>query len=134
MKPLDAHIKDYKYAEMDKWSREEVSRFHAALLKSGKDFGRVAAQVSSKSSLQCVVFYYLWKKLCPVDYRRLRSVWKKRDSILTVQMLNGGESIIDNDDNGEDSSHNNNCRFDDNCNNHNAAQPNLVSLKSWFAQ
>lgn len=29
-------------------------------------------QVGSKTVKQCVQFYYLWKKICPDDYKRLR--------------------------------------------------------------
>lgn len=29
-------------------------------------------QIGSKTVKQCVQFYYLWKKICPEDYKRLR--------------------------------------------------------------
>ena len=32
-----------------------------------------------KSVKQCVEFYYLWKKVCPDEYKRLRIIRKKRE-------------------------------------------------------
>ena len=36
-------------------------------------------QVRSKTVRQCVEFYYLWKKVCPDDYKRMRILRRKRD-------------------------------------------------------
>ena len=35
-------------------------------------------QVATKSVKQCVQFYYVWKKVCPDDYRRLRLARNKQ--------------------------------------------------------
>lgn len=35
--------------------------------------------MTSKSVKQCVQFYYLWKKVCPDEYKRLRIVRRKKE-------------------------------------------------------
>ena len=39
----------------------------------------VILQVGSKSVKQCVQFYYLWKKVCADEYKRLRIIRRKRE-------------------------------------------------------
>lgn len=36
-------------------------------------------QVGSKSVKQCIQFYYMWKKVCPDEYRRLRLIRRRRE-------------------------------------------------------
>lgn len=36
-------------------------------------------QVGSKTVKQCIAFYYLWKKVCPDEYKRLRLIRKKKE-------------------------------------------------------
>ena len=36
-------------------------------------------QIGTKSTKECVQFYYLWKKVCPDDYKRLRILRRKRN-------------------------------------------------------
>lgn len=36
-------------------------------------------QVQTKSVKQCIQFYYLWKKVCPDEYKRLRIIRRKRE-------------------------------------------------------
>lgn len=58
--------------ESDRWSAQEVEMFYHGLLKHNKDFVGISRELGSKSTKQCVQFYYLWKWLCPDNYRRLR--------------------------------------------------------------
>ena len=39
---------------------------------------RLFAQVGTKSVKECVQFYYLWKKVCADEYKRLRIVRRRR--------------------------------------------------------
>ncbi|KAH8268543.1 hypothetical protein KR026_008527 [Drosophila bipectinata] len=51
-----------------KWSSHELEQFLRGLEKHGKDFGKIANTLLTKSSGECVQMYYFWKKLC-VDYK-----------------------------------------------------------------
>ena len=48
-------------------------------MKCDKDFYNIAKEVGTKSVKQCVQFYYLWKKVCGDEYKRLRIVRRKRE-------------------------------------------------------
>lgn len=69
----------YRYAECHRWSREEIELYQEALNAFDKDFFNVAAKVGSKNVKQCVEFYYVWKKVSPDDYRRLRCLRRRRE-------------------------------------------------------
>nr|NP_001262416.1 uncharacterized protein Dmel_CG16779, isoform B [Drosophila melanogaster]AGB95798.1 uncharacterized protein Dmel_CG16779, isoform B [Drosophila melanogaster] len=51
-----------------KWTAYELEQFLRGLEKNGKDFGKIASELQTKSSGECVQMYYFWKKLC-VDYK-----------------------------------------------------------------
>ncbi|XP_015038848.2 mucin-5AC isoform X1 [Drosophila pseudoobscura] len=51
-----------------KWTAFELEQFLRGLEKHGKDFGKIASELRTKSSGECVQMYYFWKKLC-VDYK-----------------------------------------------------------------
>ena len=55
-----------------------------------------ALQISTKSVKECIQFYYLWKKVCPDDYKRLRTLRRKRHqntlyNLRSQQPTSGGE-------------------------------------------
>jgi hypothetical protein len=49
-----------------------MDSFYQNLLKYNKNFSAIAHEIGTKSTRQCVQFYYLWKRLCPDEYNRLR--------------------------------------------------------------
>ncbi|CAG5121978.1 unnamed protein product, partial [Candidula unifasciata] len=73
MLPVGHPMLDYKYQESDSWNSNEMERFYRSIMIHDKDFFKVSKDVGTKSVKQCVQFYYVWKKVCPDDYRRLRS-------------------------------------------------------------
>nr|XP_024217845.1 uncharacterized protein LOC106689252 [Halyomorpha halys] len=75
--PADHPLLTFEYTDSEKWNMIEIDAFHQALLKYDKDFSSVAHEVETKTSKQCVQFYYLWKKVCPEEYKKLR-VFRKR--------------------------------------------------------
>ncbi|CAG7831628.1 unnamed protein product, partial [Allacma fusca] len=84
---LPSNLRKYKYQEKDKWTKDEISIFQEALFRYGKDFTQVAQEIEGKSREECVIFYYLWKKVCSSEYERVRNVWKKRDAAFTLELL-----------------------------------------------
>nr|CAH7735520.1 unnamed protein product [Callosobruchus chinensis] len=60
----------------------ETELFHRALLRHDKDFRRVAQEMKSKTAKQCVQFYYVWKKVCSDEYKRLKVVRERKHTIL----------------------------------------------------
>lgn len=69
----------YRYPECHRWSREEMERFQEGLATFDKDFLHVATKVGTKNVQQCVEFYYVWKKVAPEEYRRLRCMRRRRE-------------------------------------------------------
>ncbi|XP_069118221.1 transcriptional-regulating factor 1-like isoform X2 [Argopecten irradians] len=72
-------LQSYTYQESTVWSTEEVERYQQALMKCDKDFLSISKEVETKSTGDCVQFYYLWKKVCPDEHKRLRVVRRKRE-------------------------------------------------------
>uniref|UniRef100_A0A158Q2L9 C2H2-type domain-containing protein n=1 Tax=Dracunculus medinensis TaxID=318479 RepID=A0A158Q2L9_DRAME len=75
------------YADTVPWLPEEILSFQDAIYKSEKDFHQVAIDLGNKTVKQCVEFYYMWKKACPDDYRKLRNLRRKRQ-LLEMQQKN----------------------------------------------
>lgn len=70
--PPEHPLLNYHYSDSEQWTAAETEAFHEAVARHDKDFYSVAAHVSTKSVKQCVQFYYVWKKVCTDEYRRLR--------------------------------------------------------------
>ena len=49
-------------AVLDRWAPLEVAKFESALCLVGKNFPQVAAVVGSKTTADCIEFFYLWKQ------------------------------------------------------------------------
>ncbi|XP_066995962.2 serine-rich adhesin for platelets [Anabrus simplex] len=69
----------YQYCESDRWSADEMDTFHQGLLKYDKDFRSISQEIGSKTIKQCVQFYYVWKKVCPEEYKRLRLLRRRQN-------------------------------------------------------
>uniref|UniRef100_A0A915PNM1 Uncharacterized protein n=1 Tax=Setaria digitata TaxID=48799 RepID=A0A915PNM1_9BILA len=80
------------YTDTCSWTPEEISFFQDAIYKGEKDFHQVAIDLGNKTVKQCVEFYYLWKKACPDDYRKLRNLRRKRQLLEMQQQLDLVES------------------------------------------
>ncbi|XP_043278000.1 uncharacterized protein [Venturia canescens] len=71
--PLQHPLLSYECTESDRWTSNEMDIFYQGLLEHNKDFVAISRDVGTKTSKQCVQFYYLWKRLCPDEYKRLRA-------------------------------------------------------------
>ncbi|XP_067210599.1 zinc finger protein 541 isoform X4 [Linepithema humile] len=70
--PMEHPLLSYECHESDRWTSHEMDTFYQGLLKYNKDFTAISRDVGAKTAKQCVQFYYLWKRLCPDEYKRLR--------------------------------------------------------------
>ncbi|XP_044266026.1 uncharacterized protein LOC123012213 isoform X5 [Tribolium madens] len=78
--PSDHPLLCYQYSESDKWTSSETDIFHNALLKYDKDFRSIAQEIGTKTIKQCIQFYYVWKKVCVDEYRKLKYLRERRQS------------------------------------------------------
>ncbi|XP_012055019.1 PREDICTED: uncharacterized protein LOC105618089 [Atta cephalotes] len=70
--PMEHPLLSYECHESDRWTSHEMDAFYQGLLKYNKDFSAISRDVGAKTAKQCVQFYYLWKRLCPDEYKSLR--------------------------------------------------------------
>uniref|UniRef100_F1KSA1 Zinc finger protein 541 n=1 Tax=Ascaris suum TaxID=6253 RepID=F1KSA1_ASCSU len=80
------------YNDTDPWTPEDIQSFQDAIYKSEKDFHQVSLDLGNKTVKQCVEFYYMWKKACPDDYRKLRNLRRKRQLLEMHQQMEPGET------------------------------------------
>lgn len=75
----DNPILTYKYNETEVWSKEEVKLFEESILKYDKNFSDIAAEMKTKTTKQCIEFYYFWKKVMSDHMKKKwRSLKKNR--------------------------------------------------------
>uniref|UniRef100_T1IPX5 Transcriptional-regulating factor 1 n=1 Tax=Strigamia maritima TaxID=126957 RepID=T1IPX5_STRMM len=77
--PKGHHLLTYPFTECDRWTLEDIDGYTQALNKCDKDFFSIAQELNNKTVKQCVQFYYLWKKVCPDEYKRHRIIRRKRE-------------------------------------------------------
>lgn len=102
--PVEHPLLSYECHESDRWTSHEMDAFYQGLLKYNKDFSAISRDVGAKSAKQCVQFYYLWKRLCPDEYKRLRLRYGKpkikseiRDSKDTKELRDAIASVTEMD-------------------------------------
>uniref|UniRef100_T1KE71 Uncharacterized protein n=1 Tax=Tetranychus urticae TaxID=32264 RepID=T1KE71_TETUR len=96
----DHPLIDYQYPESDVWSQEEINHYYQALIKFDKDFHTIAHKVKTKTVKECIQFYYLWKKICPEEYKRLRIIRRRKEQeglFYGNQVVTKEEETEDND-------------------------------------
>jgi hypothetical protein len=71
-------IYNYRYSHVENWTPDDIQSFQDAIYKSEKDFHQVSAELGNRTVKECIEFYYMWKKTCPDDYRKLRNLRRKR--------------------------------------------------------
>ncbi|XP_034326291.2 transcriptional-regulating factor 1 isoform X3 [Magallana gigas] len=77
--PSKHTLLDYKYQETDQWTSDEIEKYQQALWKCDKDFFAISKEIGTKTTKECLHFYYLWKKVCPDEHKRLRIIRRKRE-------------------------------------------------------
>lgn len=69
---------DLPLDETEPWSREEIESFSQAMISNDKNFRKVSEIVRTKNIRQCVQFYYLWKKVCSSEYKKMKLERKRK--------------------------------------------------------
>ncbi|XP_025419311.1 uncharacterized protein LOC112689690 isoform X2 [Sipha flava] len=93
--PQGHPLMKFEYTESDHWTPNEVSMFHKAIFKFNKDFAFISKELGTKTLKQCIQFYYLWKKVCPEDYKQFQ--FQRRKSRNEDTMVNSKLDIPAND-------------------------------------
>lgn len=70
-------LKSYEYVDRSFWSPDENQKFQDALTEHEKDFYQIGKEVTTKTTKECISWYYTWKKLCSDECKRLRAKRKK---------------------------------------------------------
>ncbi|XP_035218844.1 suppressor of activated egl-4 protein 1-like [Stegodyphus dumicola] len=96
--PHDHPLLTYQYSENDRWSPEEIEAYHQGLLKWDKDFFSIAKEIPTKTTKQCVQFYYLWKKVCPDEYKRIRLIRRRKEQESLYYNLRSKEEFQENEE------------------------------------
>lgn len=82
---------------LEQWSPLDIALFEAALAQHGKHFHKVAHELPTKTTKQCIDFYYIWKKAAPEHYRQ----WKQ--TYVPEYVLNrGSDESSTSEEEGED--------------------------------
>ncbi|KAK9869215.1 hypothetical protein WA026_002966 [Henosepilachna vigintioctopunctata] len=84
--PSDHPLLCYQYSENDKWSSQETELFYKGLLKYDKDFRNIAQEIGTKTVKQCIQFYYIWKKVCTEEHRRIKQMRERKQSTRNIMM------------------------------------------------
>ncbi|KAL3286023.1 hypothetical protein HHI36_000536 [Cryptolaemus montrouzieri] len=84
--PSDHPLLCYQYSESDKWSVTETELFYKSLLKYDKDFHTIAQEIGTKTVKQCIQFYYIWKKVCTEEHRRIKQMREQKLSTRNIMM------------------------------------------------
>lgn len=53
------------------WTEDEVQQFDRLLLTYGKEFNSISRELRTKSRAECIEYYYLCKKTCPGQQKKL---------------------------------------------------------------
>ncbi|KAK3597415.1 hypothetical protein CHS0354_040150 [Potamilus streckersoni] len=83
--PAHHHLLNYIYQENDSWSAEEIDKYQQAMFNHDKDFFMISKEVATKTTKQCIQFYYLWKKVSPDEYKRLKRIRRKRRQMYNLR-------------------------------------------------
>uniref|UniRef100_A0A0K0FFA3 Transcription factor with AP2 domain(S) n=1 Tax=Strongyloides venezuelensis TaxID=75913 RepID=A0A0K0FFA3_STRVS len=71
-------VNNTKYLLTEYWSKLEMNAFSEAIFKTEKNFNKMSREIGTKTTKQCIEFYYFWKLACPEDYRKLKNLLRKK--------------------------------------------------------
>lgn len=77
-------IENYNETDKIKWSEEEKNLFIKNFLKTPKDFSAIAQNIPTKTSSECVHYYYLSKK--KMNYKAMLKNFKPLDPLSKLDL------------------------------------------------
>ena len=69
------------------WTESEVDLFYEGLVKHHKNFHKISSDIKSKSTKECVEFYYLWKNVCQEEAQSFKNIFQVGESFTEVKSL-----------------------------------------------
>jgi hypothetical protein len=72
-------------AHSNKWAESEVDLFYEGLVKHHKNFYKISSDIKSKSTKECVEFYYLWKNVCQEEAQSFKNIFQVGESFTEVK-------------------------------------------------
>ena len=76
-----------KGTQSDRWTESEVDLFYEGLVKHHKNFYKISSDIKSKSTKECVEFYYLWKNVCQEEAQSFKNIFQVGESFTEVKSL-----------------------------------------------
>ena len=70
-----------------KWTESEVDLFYEGLVKHHKNFHKISSDIKSKSTKDCIEFYYLWKNVCREEAQSFKNIFQVGESFTEVKSL-----------------------------------------------
>ena len=70
-----------------KWTESEVDLFYEGLVKHHKNFHKISSDIKSKSTKECIEFYYLWKNVCREEAQSFKNIFQVGESFTEVKSL-----------------------------------------------
>ena len=62
--------------------------FYEGLVKHHKNFFKISSDIKTKSTKECVEFYYLWKNVCQEEAQSFKNIFQVEESFTEVKSMN----------------------------------------------
>lgn len=70
---------NFTFKETNLWTKDEIKQFEEYIFKHDKNFIEISKELKTKTTKECVEFYYLWKKvMSDSTKKKWKSLKRKR--------------------------------------------------------
>ena len=73
--------------QSNRWLESEVDLFYEGLVKHHKNFFKISSDIKTKSTKECIEFYYLWKNVCQEEAQSFKNIFQVSESFTEVKSL-----------------------------------------------
>ena len=74
-----------KVRHSSKWFESEVDLFYEGLVKYHKNFHKISSDIKTKSTKECIEFYYLWKNVCQEEAQSFKNIYMAGESFTELK-------------------------------------------------